>query len=194
MPVRRAISPMCGVRISGPSWLRRLSKSPCRQFSASASSTIGFPRVPRRWSTISRVRSPAPMPGPQQMASAQSKYSSMASAASSAVSKVASIASGRSVCRISRFSRTVRIRTMPQPVWSAPEALKQDAPAILTEPAITSTLPNVPLLPSAGLAGRMRARSFFSSAKIPLSPSQGSVSSTTPISAGITVPAYPQPG
>ena len=94
-PVRRAISPMCGVSVTLPEGvLVRTLRSPSSTLSPSASSTTGFSHTARSSWTSRDASSLRPIPGPHTTASHQSSARCSSVSIFPRLSHVASIASG----------------------------------------------------------------------------------------------------
>ena len=155
LPVSRAISPGCGVRISGCSRLpATFSAQGTSALSASASNTIGRSRCTTIERTKARVvSSDEPSPGPIAKTSRAAAISSARSAASLEMAPIAVSASGSVMhSAMIRAATTgcddsgVATVTSPAPARMAASPTMQAAPVLPREPAMTSTLPASPLL------------------------------------------------
>src|SRR5690606_20753776 len=150
MPISRAASPGCGVRIASPT-ARGCSAS---RFSASASSTIGF-AVPRAACSNPRAQSPRPSPGPIATTVARSSSGAKASPESTACA----IASGWRASSAATCSARVATLTRPAPQRNAACAHSTIAPPLPRSPPTHSTCPWSPLWLSRARGRSQRASS-----------------------------------
>ncbi len=146
-PMRRAISPGWGVRMTGAAARPRVEESSTSAFSPSASTSIGIRNEATRPRTIPAVSGQRERPGPISATSKRPDARDNSSPApfprappgvSGSGSVIASVSFAAMTGTSERGAATV---TRPAPERSAPAAARHAAPAIPVEPATMSRWP-----------------------------------------------------